>query len=134
MTSRTALITVALASSTLTAVAGLWNQFAISGAALGLTMGLVGDSASALLSERLSCERLAETPRASAWLLPLFYVGKQALLLALAYLILAGMAGAVVPFFVALLAYHAVRLALMLARPSSFVALVTSAPSRNPSQ
>ena len=134
MTNRTALITAALASSALAAAACVWNHFAIAGAGLGLSVGLMGDAASALLSGRLSFERLADRPRASAWLLPLFSIGKQALLLVLAYLILARMVAAIVPFFVSLLVYHGLRLALMLVRPSRYVALVTYAPPRNSSR
>jgi hypothetical protein len=134
MTNRTALITAALASSVLTAAACVWNQFAIAGAGLGLSVGLVGDVVSAALSGRLSFGRLAERPRASAFLYPLVFVGKQAFLLLLAFLILSRMAGAVVPFLVALGVYHGLRLVLMLVRPSRYVALVTCAPPRNSSQ
>jgi hypothetical protein len=134
MTDRTALITVALATSAVTAMGCVVGWRGMAGAGLGLSVGLLGDSLSALFAHHFPWERLTENPRSSVWLVPVLTIGKQIVLIALSYLLLSRTVASVAPFFVAFLAYHAVRLGVMLFSPSRYAALVSWAPPLNPPQ
>jgi hypothetical protein len=133
MTDRTALVTVAVATAAVTAAGCLAGWRTIAGAGLGLSFGLLGDCLTAFFARRLSWDKLAERPRRSTWLVPLFAIGKQVVLVVLAYLLLSAMVVSVAPFIIAFLAYHAVRLGVMIASPSRYAALISWA-SPNPPQ
>jgi hypothetical protein len=124
-TAKTIAIATVAASGAL-AVFGLLGQPALAGAGLGLFFSLANEILFAGIMRFLSRRRLSSLPKAAAWLLPVVWMGKQAILLVGMYLVFEATQLPVLPFVLAVIVYQFAHVGLMLARPEQYARYLLS--------
>lgn len=121
MTKGKAIWIATLTTSAASAIFALLGQPVLLSASLGLAFSLANDLFFALAMRMLSWRIAALWPKATAFVLPLAWFAKQAILFAVAYAFFKSTQLPVVPFALALLGYQIARVAVMIVRPDQYV-------------
>ncbi len=118
-----------LTTSAASAAFGALGQSGLASMNLGLALCAANDLFFVLAMRVLSLRLATLWPKATAFLLPLTWLGKQVVLFAGAYLILAHTHLPVVPFALAVAAYQTLRVAVMMIWPEQYVQCFAHEPS-----
>jgi len=118
-----------LTTSAASAVFAALGQPALASISLGLALCAANDLLSILAVRVLSMRVATLWPKATALLLPLAWLGKQAVLFAGAYLVLVGTHLPVAPFALAVAAYQTLRVVAMMLWPEQYAQCFAQEPS-----
>lgn len=118
-------LTTSVASGILAAL----GQPAVASASLGLALCAANDLFFVLAIRVLSMRMATLWPKATAFLLPLAWLGKQGLLFAGAYLILTQAHLPVVPFALAVAAFQTLRVVAMMLWPEQYAQCFAHEPA-----